>query len=139
MRVNISIDDTLITDFDTYCDKYRYTRSELLSKLMRDVVYSVCKPIVSTPQSVPARASTVPVITEPITYGPSDDMSNLYTGEENIGYCEEHFEKGKVYPRLNVQIEDPNGRVLGKKNMCNKCLDSYKNRIKESGGTITAL
>jgi len=39
MRVNISIDDKLLEDFDKHCDKFRYTRSELLSKIMRDVVY----------------------------------------------------------------------------------------------------
>ena len=40
MRINISIDDKLLQAFDSFCEKYRFNRSELLSKLMREQVYT---------------------------------------------------------------------------------------------------
>ena len=43
MRINISIDDKLLKDFDSYCEKYRFNRSEFVSRLMRDVIFGTPK------------------------------------------------------------------------------------------------
>ncbi len=44
MRINVSIDDKLLKNFDDYCEKYRFNRSEFVSKLMREVVFGTPKP-----------------------------------------------------------------------------------------------
>ena len=39
MRVNISIDDGLLNEFDAWCSRYHFTRSEFITALMRATVY----------------------------------------------------------------------------------------------------
>lgn len=112
MRVNISIDDTLINDFDSYCDKFRYTRSELLSKLMRDVVYSVCKPTVVV----------APTVNMP-EMGTMAENTEDGTTPTKYGWCQLHFEKGKEYVLREVTWEDENGeKRIDKKLACPKCI-----------------
>lgn len=114
MRVNISIDDVLLKDFDEYCGKLRYTRSELLSKLMRDVVYplhNAQEVRVDVPTEMKREYGTMP---------PEID-------DENMGWCELHFEKGVTYPRKLITWEDENGTpVISKKFACPKCVEKYE-------------
>lgn len=39
MRINLTLDENLLKDFDDYCVRYHYDRSEFIRKLIRDEIY----------------------------------------------------------------------------------------------------
>ncbi len=101
MRINISIDNKLLNDFDAYCNEFRYNRSEFISKIIRDVVYNIHTTKTETPI--------------------------IRQESEHIGWCEVHFEKGVTYPRKLITYEDENGvAVIEKKWACPKCIAKYE-------------
>jgi len=115
MRVNVSIDNRLLVDFDKYCEGKRYSRSELLSKLMRDVVYSLHNGTTPTENKI-VNTGTISV----------KDVVDKVGWE----YCQCHWEqtKGKTYPVKLITYEDENGfAVKDKKLACPDCILKYQN------------
>lgn len=122
MRINVSIDNRLLKDFDDYCDHLRYNRSELLSKLMRDVVYNVHKESMADSSTVERR----PVKAD------AEGSSPSLPAKELKGWCminrAHPFIKGREFEIKKFTWEDENGNpVVNGQWGCIECIKYYEN------------
>lgn len=59
----------------------------------------------------------------------SVNASTMPVENDNVGWCELHFEKGVTYPRKLITWEDESGNpVISKKWACPKCIERYENK-----------
>lgn len=127
MRINVSIDDKLLIEFDKYCSIFNYNRSELLSKLMRDVVYNIHTDIPKDTHTL--HTENIP-IKKMIKNGNEIHIETGTMPVENksIGYCSLHFDVLGKRELTLISWEDENGNlVVDKKMVCPDCVEKYKN------------
>lgn len=142
MRVNISIDEDLLKEFDGFCGRYRFTRSEFISALMRATVYDdftlkgvriITRKLTGKEVNIQGGASiqneTPPKImsgddvAQPVVEKVMDEDGRQYSLKALEGWCQGHFEKGVTYKRYLVTWEDENGEVkIDHRWYCESCL-----------------
>ena len=54
----------------------------------------------------------------------------------NMGFCENHYQKGVEYPLKMVSLEDSSGELLWTKRICPHCIKRLEGDIKRYGGKL---
>lgn len=118
MRINISIDNTLLTHADEYCKKYQYGRSELIAESLRSIIYGERKNSTS-PKNMEPKLRTSTQNSETAEFGPGSV----------VGWCQGHFEQGVKYPLQKITWEDENGHpVIKDKWLCPSCISDLEGK-----------
>lgn len=123
MRINVSIDNTLLTHADEYCKKYNYGRSELIAQGLRSIIYGEKKNS-TIPPKIEDKTSTSPKNMEPKLRTSTENSETAEFGAGAvIGWCQGHWEKDKNYPLEKITYEDENGyEVVKDKWLCPSCI-----------------
>lgn len=162
MRINISIDENLLKKFDEFCQKYSFTRSELISSLMRDTVFADKIPEGGGPPADRSpkisrevqKVSEAQTVVEPLAEVGQvvsekaeipreqiwEDRNFMpVTAQIGFGFCQTHFER-KQQKTWFVSAEDGTGKVLtDKKWVCETCLKKMVSGIALNGGRIVQI
>ena len=125
MRINISIDNTLLTQVDEYAEKYSYDRSELIAQALRKMIFK-------EKEEPDVSLGKVPVMVSGI-----QSKNTHYKGEKSGDYTWQWCKANKVHPFvagdlrecLHVRFVDGDGEPAyfeGKYYSgwtCKECLD----------------
>lgn len=123
MRINISIDDNLLKGLDDYCTKYCFNRSELISKIVRDIVFTPYTPFTQKVNNE---------YTQNTQNNQETQVEAVYEDKPNIGWCKINrthpFIKGEKFEIRKFTWEDENGNpVIKEQYGCLDCIKFYEN------------
>jgi len=120
-KISLSISKELLASLDSYCEQFKYERSEAIRQSIRGLIYP--KDIPEPPKEVPKTQEVSEEIENREVQKPEDDG----IPKKMNGWCQVHFEKGVEYELKLITYEDENANpIIEKKWACPKCIEKYE-------------
>ena len=120
-KISLSITKELLASLDSYCEQFKYERSEAIRQSIRNTIYPKDIPL------PPLEGIEVPK-TKEVSTVPVREVQDEGIPKEISGWCQVHFEKGVNYVIKLITWEDENANpIIDKKWACPKCIEKYEN------------
>lgn len=130
-RLQITITDDLYVKLEEYCFDFKYEISELVRQIIREYIFKIPK------GGSPAEIRS-PKNFEDKKFEESEKLVEITDDWQkvNVGFCQNHFEKGKQYSLKTMRKEDENGDILWEKDICGKCEEKIRQEVADKGGKL---